>query len=740
VEAHLQCPQCQKRLEGLANFCPACGEDLRGLTPMSDTLSGPWTGKVIDGRYRLIEKLGEGGMGAVYKVEHVRMGKVLALKVLRPDLAIDKKMKARFHQEARVVSKLGHPNTIQVFDFGELEDGALYIAMEYLPGRDLAWMLRAHGPISEERAISIGLQVLASLAEAHDLGIVHRDIKPANVMLLRRKDGGDTVKVLDFGIAKLIESADRKHITGFDFVGTPQYMSPEQGKGEALDARSDLYAVATMLFELVSGKSLFDGPSPMSIVSKHLTEPPPRVAQVAPDRIVSPGFENVLRRALAKDPDDRYPGADQMRLALERARLDISTTVSDYTPSMELLGGQVACRADFDQFERSLRLRRVIAPLLTGVLLAGGGTATALHFLNRPPPGPRISTVEQEPNNDPQRATLIPLGEGVRGMIGAPLSEAQSDLDVFRVEVPADMAVSISLSGVPDMNLVLEAFSQSGEEKLRHLVAVDDGRVGEGERVDGLRVRQGPLYLRIQERRHASEPVRAPRETSKNGYTLTVETADDVDGRLEWEPDNDRLEVAVAQPPGRAIRAFTGSALPVEAASFDSPSSSVDIFRVEPSGGKVFALVVPPPAGRLAVLDELRVEAWKRAVAAGGRATLPNPQETRGHPVLVPLEEGRLGHAVRVFPPLPPKAAKLDLTDQLDRIAPPGSAYFVAFLVDGDGGTDGVFDLLEVLEGREVPGHRARVLELVRAALKGSVHLAAFNVRAGDLLANEAGP
>jgi len=140
-----RCPKCRRPLDDAPNFCPACGEDLRGLSPESTTLAGPWVGAIIDGRYRLTEKLGEGGMGTVYKVEHVRMGKVLALKLLRPEVARDKKLKQRFHQEARLVSKLSHPNTIQVFDFGELEDGSLYIAMEYLSGRDLAWTLRGHG-------------------------------------------------------------------------------------------------------------------------------------------------------------------------------------------------------------------------------------------------------------------------------------------------------------------------------------------------------------------------------------------------------------------------------------------------------------------------------------------------------------------------------------------------------------------------------------------------------------------
>ncbi|MBL9039288.1 MAG: protein kinase, partial [Archangium sp.] len=211
------CPACGKVLDGQPNFCPSCGADLRGLSATSDTLSGPLKDALIDGRYRLLEKLGEGGMGAVFKVEHVRLGKVAALKLMRTDVAIDEGMKGRFLQESRVVAKLSHPNTVHVFDAGQTADGALFMAMEYVPGKDVAWHLKAHGVFSEARAVSIGIQLLASLHEAHEHGIVHRDIKPANVMLVKQRKGEDQVKLLDFGIAKLQEADGKKGPA--DFVG-----------------------------------------------------------------------------------------------------------------------------------------------------------------------------------------------------------------------------------------------------------------------------------------------------------------------------------------------------------------------------------------------------------------------------------------------------------------------------------------------------------------------------------------
>jgi serine/threonine-protein kinase len=161
--APASCPTCGKALVEQPNFCPACGGDLRGLGSHSDTFSGALTDRLIDGRYRLMEKLGEGGMGAVFKVEHVRMGKIAALKVMRSDMAIDAELKARFLQEARTVAKLSHPNTVQVFDAGSLEDGSLFMAMEFVPGKDLAWHLKANGPMTEASAVSLAVQVLNSL-------------------------------------------------------------------------------------------------------------------------------------------------------------------------------------------------------------------------------------------------------------------------------------------------------------------------------------------------------------------------------------------------------------------------------------------------------------------------------------------------------------------------------------------------------------------------------------------------
>ncbi|MBK7861315.1 MAG: protein kinase [Archangiaceae bacterium] len=704
----LVCSACGKALDGEPNFCPACGADMRGLTPTSDTLSGPLSGKIIDGRYRILEKIGEGGMGSVFKVEHVRMEKVLALKVLRPDGARDKGLLSRFRQEAKTIAKLSHSNTVQVFDSGELEDGSLFIAMEYLPGRDLAWHLRAHGAMTEEKAASIGIQLLSSLAEAHALGIVHRDIKPANVLLVRKKDRDDQVKLLDFGIAKLNEGEARKTITGItEFVGTPGYMSPEQGKGDPLDARSDLYSVGALLFELVTGRELFPSTSPMATVNMHMTQKAPRVNEVRPDRPVSPMFEEVLRRALQKDPAERWPDADKMRAALEKLRRELGALSADFTPTPEELASKVASREDFDNFEKRLRRRQRLAPLVAaGVLLAisaAGFRAWDVH--RRATPG----VAEVEPNDQPREATRMALGAPMQGVIGA--AEAGShDRDLFVLEVPQG-SYRVSVSGVEDLNLTLELLQleprASGTDELVRRVFLDDRGPGEPEQLDGFFARRGPLYLRVEEAPFVTEPRHRPRrERGLVPYALTVQHLDGK--RLEEEP-NDSPASAQNCPLTEAVTAYTGAKLPaVDAAERnEAPFSSPDFFQVEVKGEaeKVAVLVAPGAGCKLQVVDSVAWESWaaRRAAATspGGRAAqAPEGLELDGQPGLKVLSPAGGKRRVRVT-----------ATD-----CEPGTPYYLAF-VSGD--AQGANDLAQKLlaEGRGEAGKRA--LELAGNEFNG---------------------
>jgi serine/threonine protein kinase len=721
------CPKCHKQLDGAPNFCPACGEDLRGLTPESSTLAGPWAGAIIDGRYRLTEKLGEGGMGTVYKVEHVRMGKVLALKVLRPEIAIDKKLKQRFHQEARLVSKLSHPNTIQVFDFGELEDGSLYIAMEYLSGRDLAWTLRAHGSLPERRAISIASQVLASLAEAHENNIIHRDVKPANIMLLKGKAGEDRVKVLDFGIAKLTEDEQRKHITGVaDFLGTPAYMSPEQAKGEGLDPRSDLYSVGAMLFELVTGRGLFVGPTPLSIITKHMTEPPPRFADVAPDKFLSSSLEQVVRKSLAKDRKERFASAERMRDALEHVRTDLAPPNHHFTPLPdEITGSKMARREDFDRFERSLRAKRALAPLVFLLLLAGLAASGFRYWQREKDEG--LSSVEREPNNDPSQANRIALGSPIRGMIGTPLSARDSDRDLFVVNLPEPAALTIEVTGVPDMNLLLEVLqpeiSASGEQKLVSRLFLDDAPAGEGERVDALAAQAGPLYVRIQERAYFTEPPRPPRETTHASYLLTVSRTQ-TDGQTEVEP-NDTLATATRVGMGKAVLGFTGAAVPYKASFAEQAFSGVDFlvaYTEDTAPRAMAAILIGPPAGAIAAVDAAAFEAWQRksnaAKELGKHTPLPEPILVAKQPKLLSLSPSSVGFGLRI------QAA--------DSSVRPGSQYAVAFVSDGPEGMAGALDLASFLLRRNRAREGHDVLRLAESRFPQSPQLAKLRALQGE--------
>jgi serine/threonine-protein kinase len=704
------CPHCAKVIDSEPNFCPACGNDLRGLTPTANTLSGHLTGTLIDGRYKIHEKLGEGGMGAVYKVEHVRMGKMLALKILRPDSALDKGLKARFMQEARVVAKLSHANTVQVFDSGELQDGGLYIAMEYLPGRDLAWHLRARGPLSEEKAVSVAIQVLSSLEEAHSLGIIHRDLKPANIMLVRRKGSDDQVKLLDFGIAKLMEAEGRKTITGVtgiqEFIGTPAYMSPEQGKGDAIDARTDLYSLGAVLFELVTGRTVFVGRSPMEVVTLHMTTVAPRVTDITPDRPVSAGFETVLRKALCKDPDERFRNAETMRTALEKVRREMGALPNDFTPLPEEITGKMANRADFDKFEKNLRTQRWLAPVAAGLTLLALVLGGVAFLRNGQKTGGAVSA-ELEPNNDPSHATRIALDADVKGAINAAAEGEKNDNDFYVVDVPGG-ATRVTLTGVADLNLYVQLLQPNEASHLDSVLLLDDVGVGNAERVDAVKLKPGPLFLRVEEGPFFEETNRPPREKSLVPYTLRVEPM--AGGPFEEEP-NDSLATAQDCPLTRSMTGFVG-------AHVDYPDhtaaalSGVDCFRVGVSNEqeKVAVLVVPPKKGKLLVIDGVALETWhakKAAATTPAAKATPPPRalQVEGKPELMVLSAAGGRRLVRI-----------QGGDESD----PGAAYRFTFLTSDANGLAGVLDLARELETDGRGPERQRVLELAANAFADS--------------------
>ncbi len=279
----------------------------------------PLLGRTIAGKYTIESRVGSGGMGAVYRARQAGLDKVVAIKVLHPELNAEPTFAGRFKREATAASRIDHPSSMRVLDFGQEPDGTLFIAMEYLEGRSLLQIIKEEAPLAPARVIDLTRQILAALAAAHELGIVHRDLKPDNVMILTSKDddGGasELVKVCDFGIAKVERSPlDEKLTLEGSIVGTPEYLSPEQARGGALDARSDVYSMGAMLFEMLTGAPPFRGDSPLATVLQHLDLPVPRPS----DRVagVDPKIEEVCLRALAKAPADRYASARERRAEL----------------------------------------------------------------------------------------------------------------------------------------------------------------------------------------------------------------------------------------------------------------------------------------------------------------------------------------------------------------------------------------------------------------------------------------
>lgn len=281
----------------------------------------PLIGSLIDGRYRLVRLLGEGGMGQVFLAEHVRIQRPVALKVLRPEFSSKNEIAERFLREAVSTSRVAHPNVVEVFDFGQLETGQFYLTMEFLEGHDLATELVDHQVLAPSRCLPIALQVCSGLAAAHAQGVVHRDLKPENVFLQSRGDGEELVRIVDFGIAQLQyerETSDGRRLTRTGAIfGTPEYMAPEQASGHRGDHRMDIYALAVILYQVLTGSVPFSGETFMAVLTKHMVEAPQPLRARHPGLLISDELERVVLRGLAKSPDERFASMLEFATALQ---------------------------------------------------------------------------------------------------------------------------------------------------------------------------------------------------------------------------------------------------------------------------------------------------------------------------------------------------------------------------------------------------------------------------------------
>lgn len=338
------CVQCGASVEDPARFCSACGAP-------SDEAEGhgssdPLVGRVVGGSYLLQEVVGVGGMGRVYKAEQSTLGRTVAVKVIHPHLLGDEQTVARFYQEARASSRLNHPNSVSIIDFGRTDDGILYLAMEFLSGKDLALVMHEEGPLAVERVCNILINTLDALGEAHELGIVHRDLKPENIILRPLRSGEDLVKVVDFGLATIV--GKESSITKPGLVcGTPDYMSPEQGRGDGVDGRGDIYALGVVLFELLVGHLPYIDDTPTRVVLRHLNDPIPDPRHSSPHRQIPDRLAEVTMKALAKDARERFQVAREMQTALRQALEDLRVRRTSVMPcptcGAPVLGAQNFC-------------------------------------------------------------------------------------------------------------------------------------------------------------------------------------------------------------------------------------------------------------------------------------------------------------------------------------------------------------------------------------------------------------
>jgi eukaryotic-like serine/threonine-protein kinase len=294
--------------------------------PAAGAEADPLLGRVLNERYRIVEMIGHGGMGRVYKALQAPLDRIVAVKILGPGHDRDPNFYKRFFLEASVTAKLTHPNTITLYDYGRTEDAVFFIAMEYLNGRTLSQVLQADGPLAQERVIHIAQQICRSLREAHSLGVIHRDLKPANVMLLHERDDHDFVKVLDFGLVKFFsdETTEADITNAGTFMGSPHYIAPEQARSQGPDQRCDIYSLGVLLYHMLTGRVPFAGATPVDIILKHLHDVPVAPRALRPDLAIAPELEELVLRCMAKDRGERFQSMDELLAQLKTVRTHLA--------------------------------------------------------------------------------------------------------------------------------------------------------------------------------------------------------------------------------------------------------------------------------------------------------------------------------------------------------------------------------------------------------------------------------
>ncbi|MGH9398105.1 MAG: serine/threonine-protein kinase [Terriglobia bacterium] len=472
------CPTCQATYPSRFSVCPHDGVKLIESTEWSE-------GALIRGKYRILGKVGHGGMGSVYKATHVMFDELRALKVINQELIGDELFLKRFKQEAIIARKLDHPNAVRVDDIDESEDGAPFIVMEYIEGRSLKDLIEEEGPLSARRTCSIVRQVAAALNAAHRLGMVHRDIKPANIVLVDAPHG-EQAKVLDFGIAKIKEarSADSSGmtLTGAGIVmGTPQYMSPEQAmgkRGDQLDGRSDIYSLGVVMYQMLTGDLPFKADTTMQLLLAHINTPPRPVLEARPGSEISPALAGVVMKCLEKSPEMRpatgavlieeLAGVDAGATGGEPKRVRMtpptgvfpahqgSTPAPEEKPLPRTFGTPVEDSQDLLTMPatpggKQLRSKGIAAAIIAALVVIGiiGTVWGVRHFKPRPVPLPQVAPSASHETVTPQAASTSTSPEA--GNQGAPIFEASKTVETketHAIDKPAKLNKTDKTGGI----------------------------------------------------------------------------------------------------------------------------------------------------------------------------------------------------------------------------------------------------------------------------------------------------
>ncbi len=553
------CSECGRKNPFDARFCGGCGFQFQGGDDdgPEENVADPLIGRVIADRYRIIELLGRGGMGVVYKVEHIHIGKFMAMKLLHGELARDRNTVKRFQREAEAISRLSHPNSVQVFDFGRSE-GLMYLVMEYLEGRDLGQVIRDEGHLDFQRVARLASQVCASVAQAHAEGVVHRDLKPENVMILPARQGSNEIaKVLDFGLAKLRDQMGNVTVTrAGHIVGTPYYMAPEQIKGEDVDARGDVYAIGAMIYKACTGVPPFVANTPMGVLTKHLTEelvpPSSRSGFHLP-----PDADRIVGRAMQKEREDRYQDAESLRQDLLLYLQSVGEALSEPTMSGIKVGRAqpegVATRGDVEKYERRLRRRGAALYVLLVALLAGAGFG-GWKLWQRYEQKVETLTAELEPNNTPETANPLPADTEVTALLGKRQDREFGDIDLYALEGyvpdPAGRVLRVDVSALPNIDVMVDVIRVGQQNPV---LSADSVGAGSDERIPNFPLGDHSYMIRVHERWITG---RLPTENVSDHYTVQWSYGP-AEAGFEIEV-NDSLELATPISSPGSIQGFLG--------------------------------------------------------------------------------------------------------------------------------------------------------------------------------------